>query len=131
MLKSIQAKRERRRESAAVWEERIRRCRESGLAVRTFCRQEKFGMSSLYRWRLKLKVGAGPSGRAPSPKEGHGPETPFIPVRVKEGGAASRSLPPGTWACEVVGPRGVRVRLRERPDLAGLREVVAVLAGEA
>jgi hypothetical protein len=52
----------------------------------------------------------------------------FIPVQLKEESARTASI--GTWACEIVGSQ-VKLRLRECPDAAGLRELVAIITGDA
>jgi hypothetical protein len=96
--------------------------------VRAFCRQHGVGLSSYYRWHLKLK---GRVRKASRRSRGvWRPESAFIPVKIrKEAGLASQAA--NEWACEVTGPRRVRLRLRERPEWRELLQLVAVMAGEA
>ena len=98
---------------ARAWRRRVERYERSGLAQREFCRQHLIPLSTFTLWKRKLKAQDRPA---------------FIPVQFKE--AASQTASAGVWACEIAGPR-VKLRLRERPDAAGLRELLAVVAGEA
>lgn len=54
-------KTERRgRRSAADWRGMLKRFRESGLSVRSFCEREGLGRASFYQWRVRLSA---PSSR--------------------------------------------------------------------
>ncbi len=116
-----------RSEGATVWKERIERSRRSGLGIRAFCKQEGIRLSTYYRWRLKLygRVKGKSKGRKNRPVKRA--QRPFIPVRLKEEVAAS--LRSGNWACEVSGPRRVRLRLRERPAWGELLQLLTVMGG--
>ncbi len=119
---------ESRSEGAAVWKERIERSRESALPIRAFCKQEGIRLSTYYRWRLKLYGRV----KGASKRRRHGPvkraQRPFIPVRLKE--EATGDLPSGNWACEVSGPRRVRLRLRERPAWGELLQLLTAMNGD-
>jgi hypothetical protein len=117
-----------RSEGAAVWKERIERSRRSGLGIRAFCKQEGLRLSTYYRWRLKLygRVKGKSKGRKNRPAK-HA-QRPFIPVKLKEAANPSSSAP---WACEVTGPRRVRLRLRERPGWGELLQMVTVMGGNS
>jgi len=116
-----------RSEGAVVWKERIERSRRSGLDIRAFCKQEGIRLSTYYRWRLKLygRVKEESKGRKNKPVKRA--KRAFIPVRVKEETTGAGSS--GNWACEVSGPRRVRVRLRERPAWGELLQLLTVMGG--
>jgi hypothetical protein len=116
---------------AVLWDRRIAQWQRSCLAQAAFCQQHGLSVSTFQYWRRRLRNNAVPSRHRAA----------FIPVHVKDGGAAgepglpsglnssSGSAVPGAWACEIIGPQGVQVRLRERPSLARLGELMAWLAG--
>ena len=102
-------------EKVSAWRRRLEQYKRSGLSQTEFCRQHVVPLSTFTLWKRRLKAQA--------------QDRPaFIPVQLKE--AISQTAPAGVWACEIVGPQ-VKLRLRERPDAAGLRELLAVVAGEA
>lgn len=107
---------------AAAWRRRMAQWQSSGMSQSGYCRRQGLALSTFQYWRKRVGEAAGRDGAA-----GNG--SAFIPVDVKESSALVAPLPFDLWACEVVAPGGVRVRLRKRPGLAGLRRVVAVLAG--
>jgi hypothetical protein len=102
-------------EKALSWRRRFVQFERSGLSQIKFCRQHGIALSSFTWWkrRLKLRTADRPA---------------FIPVQLKE--EAARTAPIGAWACEIVGSQ-VKLRLRELPDAAGLRELTAIVTGEA
>lgn len=103
-------------EKVVLWRRRLEQCERSGLAQRKFCLQRGIALSTFTLWKRRLKSKA--------------PDRPaFIPVQLKEERPA-RTMPNSAWACEIVGPQ-VKLRLRECPDATGLRELVAVISGEA
>lgn len=113
---------------ANAWRRRLKNYERSGLAQAAFCRQQGIPLSTFTLWKRRLL-------RTPAQKS----PVAFIPVRLKEEpeaqtaavqAAAAQTAATGAWACEIIGPQ-VRLRLRERPDAAGLRKLVAVVAGEA
>ena len=112
-----------RQAKAAAWRRRMDKWARSGLSQGIFCQRHELALSTFVYWRKKLRDHAGPKT-----KRCQSPGTGFIPVHVKEGGAALMGRSVG-WACEVEGAQGVKVRFSERPSLARLEKVVAVLAG--
>ena len=114
---------------AVLWKRRIAQWQRSCLAQAAFCQQHGLSVSTFQYWRRRLRDTAVPAKCRAA----------FIPVHVKAGGAAGGpGLPSGLdsssgnttpWACEIVGPQGVQVRLRDRPSLARLGELMAWLAG--
>jgi hypothetical protein len=129
MQESIRGRAVRKRERAATWEQRLEARQQSGIPVRTFCRQEGIGISTYYRWHLKLTGRVRKARRRPT--DGRPVDTPFIPVHVRQEADSWSAPAAGTWACEVTGPRRVRLRLRERPDWRELLQLLAVMAGDA
>lgn len=122
----------KRETKAAVWRRRVGNWQRSGLGQAAFCRRYGLAVSTFQWWRKRLDELAGASCRREAKKTAAGvPGGAFIPVQVTPGDEAdSLPLARGAWACEVAGPRGVKVRWRERPSLARLRKLVAVLAGD-
>ena len=104
------------REKVLLWRRRIEQWERSGLAQTEFCRRGGIAISTFTCWKRRLK------SKSPN-------RPAFIPVQLKEE-APARTMPNCAWACEIVGPQ-VKLRLRERPDTACLRKLVAVIAGEA
>lgn len=119
------------------WTELMRRWREGGQAVRTFCRAESVRESAFYFWRRELArrasqvVGNGmpakaksrpaerPLSQAPRP---HGSTPSFLPVRVVTPHMAQ--VPSGV---EIVLEQGRRVRVSAGFDRQTLADVLAVL----
>ena len=68
----------RQRQDASAWREILSRYAQSGLTVEAFCRGERIGVWSLYRWRSRLGATArrGPprpstiAGQQLEPEEG-------------------------------------------------------------
>ena len=121
----------KRETKAAVWRRRVGNWQRSGLGQAAFCRRYGLAVSTFQWWRKRLgetsAAGGGDAEKAAAGVSGGA----FIPVQVTPGDEAHcRPLARGAWACEVAGLRGVKVRLRERPSLARLRKLVAVLAGD-
>ena len=116
---------------AVLWKRRIAQWQRSCLAQAAFCQQHRLSVSTFQYWRRRLRDTAVPARCRAA----------FIPVHMKDVGAAGGpglpqrldsscgSAAPGAWACEIVGPQGVQVRLRDRPSLARLGELMAWLAG--
>ncbi|MEN6495789.1 MAG: hypothetical protein ABFD16_16025 [Thermoguttaceae bacterium] len=120
------------------WEEVMRRWRESGKAVRAFCRDEGVRESAFYFWRRELArrdgqgVGnairaqaslATPSARSPQQRSRwDGPTPSFLPVRVVE---PRRTEGPG--GVEIVLEQGRTVRVPVGFDRQTLADVLAVL----
>jgi hypothetical protein len=115
-----------RSEGAAVWKERIERSRRSGLAIRTFCKQEGLRLSTYYRWRLKLYGRVNEKGKLRKHRALKRTERAFIPVQLKETVPHASSA---QWACEMTGARRVRLRLRERPAWSELLQLLAAMGG--
>ncbi len=95
----------------AVWRQRSRRFRKSGLTVVAFCRSEGVSAPSFYRWRKRLAQRNG--RRSPAAKR---PRESFVPVRL----AAALAPVPAESPVEIFLPNGVRVRV-PGGDLAALR----------
>lgn len=102
-------------ERVLSWRRCFAQFERSGLSQIKFCRQHGIALSSFTWWKRRLKFGT-----ADRPA--------FIPVQLKEEAARTASI--SAWACEIVGPR-VKLRLRERPDAAGMRDLIAMIVGEA
>jgi transposase-like protein len=121
-----------------LWEEVVRRWKESGRSVREYCRTEGLRESAFYFWRRELArrsqpLEAGgqprrsaevlssprPARRSPSPQR----NTPaFLPVRVVESTGAK--LPGGV---EIVLEHGRTVRVSPGFDRQTLADVLSVL----
>lgn len=103
-------------ETASRWRLLIERQLRSGQTQTEFCRQRGIALSTFAVWKRRLKAAA--------------QDRPaFIPVQLKDESSVG-TTPRGAWACEIVGPR-VKIRLRERPEAASLRDMLAAVAGEA
>ena len=107
----------------AAWRRRVGQWAGSGLSQERFCRRHGLALATFQVWRRRLRdaasagnavLGAGPDREA------------FTPVSVKPLAVAGGNR--STWACELCGPRGVKIRLRARPSLTRLRELVSLLA---
>jgi hypothetical protein len=126
-------------ERQAYWQEAMRRWKESGQAVRAFCRNEGVRESAFYFWRRELaqrshrteaaneaRPQASPLTKAShsceraSPRHGSAPS--FLPVRVVEDAAAE-----ATSGVEIILARGCTVRVRAGFDRQALANVLAVL----
>jgi hypothetical protein len=110
------------------WRQRLSEWKRSGLRPASYCRRHGLSEATFYWWKRRL-CGVAPRkpAQAQAPQEAVGRRSTFIPVRLKEsaGGAAAGAR----WACEVVVPSGVRLRLREHPGLGRLRKLAAALLG--
>ena len=102
-------------EKVLLWRQRFEQFERSGLSQARFCQQRGLALATFTWWRRRLKMRT-----IDRPA--------FIPVQLKE--ESARTATTGAWACEIVGAQ-VKLRLRERPDTAGLRELVSIVAGEA
>jgi hypothetical protein len=102
--------------TASKWRLLIERQLRSGQTQTEFCRQRGIALSTFALWKRRLKTSA---QNRPA----------FIPVQIQDEPSVS-TMPRGAWACEIVGPR-IKVRLRERPESASLRDLLNVVAGEA
>lgn len=129
MQETTGKKSRRRHDNEGTWVRRLEAFRESGMAVRAFCRQEGIGISTYYRWHLKLKGRVRKAGNRAVACGFVRP--PFIPVQVKAESRPSTRLSAGDWACEVTGRGRVRLRLRERPSWEELLQLMAAMAGDA
>jgi hypothetical protein len=104
------------KETASRWRLLIERQLRSGQTQMEFCRERGIALSTFALWKRRLKAPA------------HN-RSAFIPVQIQDESSVS-AMPRGAWACEIVGPR-VKIRLRERPESASLRDLLSVVAGEA
>jgi hypothetical protein len=102
--------------TASRWRLLIERQLRSGQTQMEFCRQRGIALSTFALWKRRLKTSA---KKRPA----------FIPVQIQDDPSVS-AMPRGAWACEIVGPR-VKLRLRERPESASLRDLLNAVAGEA
>lgn len=120
-----------RARKAVAWRRRMLQWQRSGLSQSAFCRRHGLAIATFQYWRKRAGQGVEAVTRralAATSRPLNG--AAFIPVRVKARSAASVApLALESWACEVVGPGGVSVRLRERPSLGRLRKMVALWAG--
>lgn len=102
-------------EKVSMWRRRFEQFERSGLSQMSFCREHGLALSTFTLWKRRLKLRA--------------TERPaFIPVELKK--EPARTASSGAWACEIAGPQ-VKLRLRAVPDAAGLRELIALISGEA
>jgi transposase len=103
--------RDERKESQ--WRRWISQWRTSGLSVRAFCARHGLATASFYNWRRVL--------------ERRATERPaFVPVRV-----VPDTPPPQAGALELVLADGRAVRVAPGFDAATLRQLLAVLEGDA
>lgn len=95
------------------WRQRLARWQRSQLSVTAFCQREGLDPRRFYRWRSRL---AARDSQQPT----------WLPVEVlaEPGGMADGTL-------EVVLTAGPRVRVPRGFDAVTLRQLLAVLAGEA
>ena len=108
----------------AIWRKRVAQWQRSGLGQAAFCQRQGLAYATFQVWRRRLREDGGHDSAALKNDTAAGSNA-FIPVNVRPGVA---ERPAGSWACELLGPRGVKIRLRRRPSLARLREMVSVLA---
>lgn len=121
----------KRETKAAVWRRRVGNWQRSGLGQAAFCRRYGLAVATFQWWRKRLGETSAAGGGDKKKTAVSVPGGAFIPVQVTPGDEADcLPLARGAWACEVAGPRGVKVRWRERPSTARLRKLVAVLAGD-
>lgn len=130
----------RGRHAADRWAERIRACQASGLTQAAFCQAHGLDPSYFSHWKRKLGFGQGQirkgrlgGHRRKAKKVGKrrhtsrpetvarastaAPGNAFVPVTV-----GNEDGPVQNWACEIVGPNGLRIRLTSSPDLDTLRQ---------
>ena len=118
----------------SYWEAVVRRWREGGQAVRTFCRTEGLHESAFYFWRRELgrrghQATAVNGSRAKahltsrvSQSPQHGATPSFLPVHVVKPMVAEAAC-----GVEIVLERGRTVRVRAGFDRQTLADVLAVL----
>ena len=132
---------QRRSERERYWREVMREQRASGMSVAAFCRERGVSVTSLYKWRGKLKLRStidpttdrgelaidGPV-REVAMRNGEPTETTlakFVPVELPLPSTAKRT------GCEVVLPDGCRIIVSTQCDASRLREILEVLQGRA
>ena len=98
----------------------IKRQKESGLSVKSFCINEGIAPSTFFYWQKKLRK-EDPGGR-------------FISLLVRAPGSVAypaseqRSAPVmDNTPLEITYPNGTTLRVRQTLDLAGLRSLVSLL----
>jgi len=98
----------------------LERQKESGLSVKRFCSNECIAPSTFFYWRKKIR------------KDTIGQR--FIPLVVQSPGSAvypATHKPEGPRVddnlLEITYPNGTTLRIRQSPDLAGLRSLVSLL----
>lgn len=82
------------RRGEKAWTEIVRAFQESGLSSTAFCRREGVALSSLQRWRQRVR-----------PQR----DTGFVEL-VSEGALSTPALP--TWSLELTLPNGATIRLQ-------------------
>ena len=90
-----------------LWQQRLERCRHSGLSIPAFCDREGISPASFYAWRRRLH-------HDPTPPAADAPR--LVPVRLV--------TPPVGAPVELLLPSGVVLRLSPDADLAWLRQLL-------
>jgi transposase len=93
-----------------LWQQRLDRFRNSGLAVAHFCEREGISTASFYTWRRRLQAD-------PTPPDSDTPR--LVPVRVV--------IPPASAPVELVLPTGLVLRLPPDTDPDWLRRLLPLL----
>lgn len=106
----------KKRESAAVWRQRVQAWHRSGLSASAFADREDINPRSLTWWAWKLRQDGAVAEEAKRPA--------FVPLEVVPGPAAAP-----TERLEVVLPGGARLSVPAQFDPAALAQVIAVLEG--
>ena len=95
--------------------------KESGLSVRSFCSNEGIAPSTFYYWQKKIRKQSGGER--------------FIPLVVKSTGATFNRVNQrepiqrqgGDMFLEITYPNGIRLKIKNEMDLAGLRALISLL----
>jgi hypothetical protein len=96
------------------------RQKESGLSVRSFCANECIAPSSFYYWKKKIRKET--SGQRFIPLVVQSPGSTVYPATHRPEGPRVDDTP-----LEITYPNGTTLRIRQAPDLAGLRSLVSLL----
>jgi hypothetical protein len=106
----------KKRESAAVWRQRVQAWHRSGLSCRAFADRAGIHPRSLTWWAWKLRQDGAAAEKTKRPA--------FVPVEVVHSPAAAP-----TERLEVVLPGGARLHVPAQFDPTALAQVIAVLEG--
>lgn len=106
----------------AAWRRRLSEWKRSGLSQAAFCRRHDL-LEQQFSW-WKQHLGTRRAARTASKTRKAAKSAAFVPVQLSEAEADG-------WAFEIVGAGGVRLRFRKRPGVSRVRELVALLSGDA
>lgn len=124
--------RSRDKRKEALWRRTVREQRQSGLAIRAFCRKQNLTETAFYFWRRELVRRVAADREAFVARRRRRRLTPFLPVRIESEAAeptvAGRAPHEPGGRIEIVLDRGRRIHVAPPVDRQALADVLVVLS---